>query len=181
MTSNPFQDAVAIDTNVYEHILNPQQNVDYHISELLTYLQDQQLKLIVDDDGRIFGEYLNQLEQLISQSDDVKDEILILRYWILLAPRISVEVTLNDEMMNAIKNVITEVSENVDRIFVYVAFHQGRTLISNDQRHIVVGPPRERGQSERRVRLLRSTRRRRMRPDGADILTSQEAHAKIPT
>ena len=27
MTNSPFQDAIAIDTNVFEHLLNPQETV----------------------------------------------------------------------------------------------------------------------------------------------------------
>ena len=179
MMNNPFSDAVAIDTNVFEHIMNPQQNLNDHISELLAYLQDQHTCLIIDDGDRISGEYLNQLAALISRSDDVGNEISILRYWILYAPRIPVKVTLNDNMMIAIRSVIIEPSENVDRIFVYVAFKQGNVLISNDLTHIVVGPTREASQGERRHRMLRQTRR--MRPRGAVILTSQEAHDKIST
>ena len=159
--------------------MNPQQNVNSHISELLGYLQDQQASLIVDDGKRISGEYLNELSETISQNDDVGNEISILRYWILYAPRIPVKVTLNDNMMTAIRSVIIEPSENVDRIFVYVAFKQGNLLISNDLTHIVVGPTREASQGARRHRLLRQTRR--MHSPGANILSSREAHAKIPT
>ena len=49
----------------------------------------------------------------------------------------------NDDLMTAIRDVIIEVSENVDRTFVYVAFQQGTLLISNDLRHIVRGPADE--------------------------------------
>ena len=179
MTDNPFKDAVAIDTNVFEHILNPQENVDSHITALLSHLQERNIGLIVDHGNRISGEYLNELSETISQNDDVGNEISILRYWILYAPRTDVKVTLNDNMMTAIRSVIIEPSENVDRIFVYVAFKQGNVLISNDLTHIVVGPTGEGSKSARRHRLLRQTRR--MHSPGAAILTSREAHAKIPS
>ena len=179
MTNDPFKDAVAIDTNVFEHIMNPQQNVASHISELLSYLQERKIGLIVDQSGRVAGEYLNQLAALIGRSDDIGIEISILRYWIRRACRIPVTVTLNDDMMTAIKRVIIEPSENVDRIFVYIAFKRGNLLISNDRTHVVIGPGREAGQSERRSRLKQETRRTRQ--SGADILTSEEAHAKIAT
>ena len=179
MTDNPLKDAVAIDTNVFEHILNPQENVDSHITELLSHLQERNVSLIVDQSGRVAGEYLNQLSALIGRSDDIGIEISILRYWIRRACRIPITVTLNDNMMTAIRRVIIEPSENVDRIFVYIAFKRGNLLISNDRTHIVVGPVREAGQSERRSRLKRETRRTRQ--PGADILTSEEAHAEIAT
>ena len=177
MTDSPFKDAVAIDTNVFEHILNPQENVNNHISELLIHLQERNTYLIVDDGNRIYGEYDNKLTPMIENADDIGPELYLLRYWFLDAPRKDVNVTLNDNMMTAIRNVIIELSENVDRIFVYVAFKQGNVLISNDLTHIVVGPTREANQGARRHRLLT----RRMRRSGADILTSREAHAKIPT
>ena len=77
MTNDPFKDAVAIDTNVFEHIMNPQQNVASHISELLSYLQERKIGLIVDQSGRVAGEYLNQLAALIGRSDDIGIEISI--------------------------------------------------------------------------------------------------------
>ncbi len=61
MTDSPFQDAVAIDTNVFIHLLNPQENVESHINELLKNLQLAQVSLIVDESGRILGEYNNQI------------------------------------------------------------------------------------------------------------------------
>lgn len=179
MTDNPFKDAVAIDTNVFEHILNPQENVNNHISELLAYLQERNTYLIVDDGNRIYGEYDNKLTPMIENADDIGPELYLLRYWFLDAPSKDVNVTLNDSLMTRIKRVIHEPSENVDRIFVYVAFKRGNLLISNDRNHIVIGPDSEAGQSERRHRLIRETRR--MYEPGAAILTSQEAQEKIPT
>lgn len=176
MTGGPFEDAVAIDTNVFVHLLNPQNNQDGHINSLLGYLAEQRIALLVDDGERIAGEYNQQLVEALLGQDD-RDEIYTLRYWVLNAPRQDVPVSGNDALMTAIRGVIVERSETVDRIFVYVALKEGKVLISNDERHIVTGPPREGGQTPRRDRILNNTRR--LRPEGADIMSSWEAYEKI--
>ena len=175
MTDSPFQDAVAIDTNVFIHLLNPKENIKSHINELLKDLQTAQVSLIVDENGRILGEYNNLIGPMIRQSDDIRDEILILRYWTLNCPRLTTKLVHNDELMTAIRGVIVEPDQTVDRILVYVALRRGKALISNDRMNIVQGPSSE--STERRQRLLRNTRRFRSR--GAEILTSMEAHARI--
>ena len=171
----PFEEAVAIDTNVFLHLLNPRQNTGAHIHWLLMYLQSQGIALIVDTDDRIGREYKHHIGPVFSGTDDRSNEIFLLRYWYNFAQRQHVTVSGNDRLMAAIRQVITEPSEAVDRIFVYVAFTTGNELISNDRTHIVDGPVH--GTGQRRRNLLRSTRR--IRPNGADILTSEEAHAKI--
>ena len=176
MTASPFQDSVAIDTNVFEHILNPQENLDSHINALLTHLQERNICLIVDDRSRIFGEYDHRIGPIIRKSDDVRNEIYLLRYWILNAPRLPTPVVGNDELMTKIRQVIIEPGEAVDRIFCYVAMRNGRLLISNDRMNIVIGPPSE--SPPRRVRMINSTRSLRL-PPGAGILTSQEAYGNI--
>ena len=175
MTQLLAQDEVAIDTNVFQHLLNPQNNADSHINRLLEYLIRRGIALVVDNQGLIAGEYLQQLGRRLGESDDTRNEIQILRYWVLYSPRQRVSVDENDDLMKAIYDVIIEVSENVDRTFVYVAFQQGTTLISNDLRHIVRGPGNE--SEPRRERLLSNTQG--LRPKGSEILTSQEAEAKI--
>ena len=177
MTIGPFEDCVAIDTNVFEHLLNPEMNPGSHINELLAYLQEHGVSLIVDDDGRILNEYDNRLGPILRNIDSSRIEMYVLRYWTRYVDRRDVTVNLSDALMRAIGNVIPGNSEGVDRRFVYVSFRLGKILISNDETHIVIGPPRERDQQPRRQRLLRSTRR--LRSTGADILTSQEAHSRI--
>ena len=175
MTDSPFQVAVAIDTNVFIHLLNPQENAESHINGLLKNLQMAQVSLIVDESGRIGGEYRDRIEPIIRKSDDIRDEIFILRYWLLQCPRLTSELVLSDALMTAIKRVIEELDQAVDRILVYVALRQGKVLITNDRMNIVLGPPSE--STERRQRLLRNTRR--FRSGDADILTSLEAYARI--
>ena len=179
MTSSLFNDLVAIDTNVFVHLLDTKgSNKDEHISELLRYLQSQKVGLVIDDKQRIAGEYSQQISPAILSADDTGNEAYILRYWILDAPREVVTLTMNDRLMAEIRKVIFELSENVDRILVYVALSSGRILVTNDETHIILGPTIEQRKGPRCSRLLRSTRR--LRPAGADILTSREAHAKCP-
>ena len=175
MTASPFQDAVAIDTNIFEHILNRQENLENHINALLTHLQEKKVRLIVDDRNRIFGEYYHRIGPIIQKSDDTRNEIYLLRYWILNSPRLPTSVVGNDDLMTKIRQVIIERKEAVDRIFCYVALRNGRALISNDRMNIVFGPQKE--SSARRDRMLNETKNQRL--PGADILTSQEAYGKM--
>ena len=177
MTSFPLQDTVAIDTNVFEHLLNREINYDSHINRLLVHLFMEGSCLIVDKEGRIPNEYNHRLGRRIESLDEKGNERFILRYWMELAPRHMIQVSGRDNLMNAIRRVIIERPEATDRIFVYVAFKEGITLISNDVLHVVFGPDGESGQQPRRHRLLSGTRR--WRPNGAAILTSKEASDAI--
>lgn len=177
MNTSPFQGAVGIDTNVFEHLLNKENNAENHINHLLTHLQQQSIALLVDDGDRIAGEYNHHLDPIIRRADDERNEIFILRYWMTVAPRYEVTVNGAGQLMTTIRRVIKEPSEAVDRIFVYICISEGKILVSNDEMHIVIGPTRESRLGERRQRLLRDSRG--IRPNGADILTSKAAHAAI--
>ena len=177
MTRIPFQDHVAIDTNVFVHLLNTEENTHSHINKLLVHLWNYCIALVIDDNGRILGEYERIITPVVKNLDENLNERAILLYWILYAERCEVPLDMGDDLMRAIRRVIVESSESVDRIFVYVAFKMGTILITNDDVHIVVGPTRERNQSPRRDRLLHGTRR--LCPGGAGILTSQEACDKV--
>ena len=172
-------DSIAIDTNVFLHLLNPDENPDQHIDKLLLTLLEFKTDLLVDDRNRITGEYSHQIGQRIRSSFETGNAIYLLRYWLESAKHRQVELNIGDSLMRTIRGVILEHSEAVDRIFVYVAFKSGRVLISNDENHIVFGPPSERHPNDRRTRLLNATRRHR--PNGADILTSREASDEIST
>ena len=174
MSSHPFQDAVAIDTNVFVHLKNPEQKPYRHIHHLLGVLIEQEVELLVDYGGFIHDEYQEVIDMVEGNSVDA-DEAYLLQYFMNVDHQRKVAVTRRDRLMTAIWKVICERDKNPDRTFVYVAFHEGKSLISNDRADIICGPPSER--RPRRDRLLRETRR--LRPDGADILTSQEAHAAI--
>lgn len=178
MTDSPFSDSIAIDTNVFRHLLNPQVNIGLHINKLLDHLQRLGVHLIVDAEGCIFGEYRRMIVPWILRTDESLNERQLLSYWVHSAPRCLVDIDRQDGLMTAIAKVITESSEPVDKIFVYVALRSGRILVTNDKRHILSGPNLgRRNYSPRRKILLCNTSG--VRPDGAGILTSQEAHAMI--
>lgn len=174
MTSEPFADCVAIDTNVWVHLMNPQNNVEAHIFELLDYIRQRPIQLIVDDKGIIGREYRRSVFPRYNGLDETRNERYLLRYC-LNAPRRVVELDETDDLMQAISEVIIECGKLADRTFVYVAFKLGRTLVSNDMRDIVRGPLSER--PPRRDRLLATTTD--TRPAGANVLTSREAYDKI--
>ena len=178
MTTSPFQDAVGIDTNVFEHLLYPKHNVGNHINELLVHLQQRGITLLTDKSGRIAAEYKHRLADRIQRADDKGNEVYILRYWMQYAPRREITVNGADQLMQAIRQVIIEHAEAVDRIFVYVSLSQGRILVSNDEAHIVHGPSHQGRNGRRRRQLLRGSRG--IRPRDGDILTSEEASAKVP-
>ena len=173
------EDYIAIDTNVFLHLTNPQNNGDSHIDGLLKTLKELKVMLLVDDKDRLAGEYKLHLAPKIRNADETDNKILILRYWFIYALRHKVDLELQDRLMQTIRGVIHELPKNADRIFVYVAFKEGKILISNDKHDIVCGPVRERRQGPRRTRLLNATRNHR--PNGADILTSREASSTIST
>ena len=176
MTTGPFQDAVAIDTNVFMHIRNPEKNPDRHIHHLLGVLVEQRVELLVDDGGFIHHEYEEHVIRMLEGNSVDAGEVYLLRYFMDVTYQLKIAVGRRDQLMAAISEVIFEPSKNPDRTFVYVAFHEGKSLISNDEEDIVIGPPNER--RPRRDRLLRETRR--VRPTGAGIFTSAEASAQIP-
>ena len=171
LTSN----LVAIDTNVFQHLLNPQNNPDFHINQLLERLTILGTSLLVDAQGMIASEYNQQLARRIRNADDVRNEIQLLRYWVLEAPRLRVSVTEFDQLMRVIRSVIVEDDEDTDRTFVYVAFRQGTVLVTNDRRHIVKGSGG--GSTFRRDILLGKTVG--LRPETARIMTSEEARAAL--
>ena len=138
MTTPPFWDCVAIDTNVWIHLLNPQDNVNSHINKLLDYLRRQGIALIIDDQGKIAKEYRDSVLRRYQGMDETQNERYMLRYC-LSAPRRVVTLSELDDLMNAIEEVICESGKDADRTFVYVALKIGRTLISNDMRDIVRG------------------------------------------
>ena len=174
MNGTTLHGSVAIDTNVFEHLTNPQENPEQHIDGLLEYLISWRTELLVDGRNRINGEYNNRIVQKLKNSYETDNAASILKYWFIYATHRKIELKLNDRLMESIKRIIHEHTNRVDTIFVYVAFKEGKILISNDINDIVDGPPSERGHSPRRTRLQNATKKHR--PNGAGILTSIEAN-----
>ena len=177
--NNLTNDFIAIDTNVFVGLLNEQENINNHIGKLLTSLAFDKIKLLIDrGDGKIAKEYKNKLSRFF-EKQGVRDgtthqnHIEILRYWFRLETYKDVAVNQGDELMEAIKKIVTSGSAT-DRTFVYVAIKKNRTLITNDRKDIInIGTQRE----KRRQKLLNLARRSKKKC--AKILTSEEAHEKV--
>ena len=176
MTDCFFQDAVAIDTNVFVHIRNKEWNFERHIHGLLGKLAEKGITLLIDDREVIQREYVRHVIPMMEGNSVDGAEVYLLQYFMDVQRQRKVAVGRGGRLMPAIKGVIFERSKDSDRTFVYVAFHEGKALISNDVEDIVNGPPNER--TPRRKRLLERTKR--FRPAGSCIFTSAQASAKIP-
>ena len=168
-------DFIAIDTNVFEGLLNPQENTDDHIGALLTFLALGGVRLLVDgEDGRIVKEYRNRLARFFDRQSGsgemvYQDHLEVLRYWFRLESHREVGVNHGDTLMNAIKTIIDSGSAT-DRTFAYVVINEDRILVTNDRKDFIDFGNR-RGQ--RRQKLLRLAKQQRKKQAG--ILTSREA------
>lgn len=144
---------IAIDTNVFEHLLNSAENNDSHIDSLLGKLIRLKYRLLVDSTKKIGNEYKQMIVPMLRNMDETRQQLPLLRYW--MSPDIRHEVTLDqiDNLMQKIRVVIFEPAEHADRAFVYVVCRENSTLITNDRRHIL----------SRRSELLKRTKRLRGR------------------
>ena len=125
---------ITIDTNVFEHLFNRQNNEDDHIDALLRHLVERRVALCADKGGRMFGEYQLQLNPFFKRSDEGQ-KVIWLRYFLVLAERTEVTVNFGDALMVSIRGKIP-FAEVSDRVFVYVAIFSDCILISNDLGHI---------------------------------------------
>lgn len=174
-TNSLARDFIAIDTNVFEGLLNPQKNTGDHIGALLTVLALGGIRLLVDgEDGRIVNEYRNRLALFFDRQSGSggvahQDHLEILRYWFRVESHKEVGVNYGDALMNAIKAIMDSGSAT-DRTLAYVAINENRILVTNDRKDFIdLGNRRE----QRRQGLLRLARQRKKKQTG--ILTSQEA------
>lgn len=174
-TNSLTRDFIAIDTNVFEWLLNPQKNIDNHIGVLLTALALDGVRLLVDGkDGRIVKEYRNRFARFFDRQSGSggvahQDHLEILRYWFRLESHREVGVNRGDALMNAIK-VIIDSGNATDRTFAYVAINENRILVTNDRGDFIdIGSQH----GKRRQKLLQLAKRQKKKQAG--ILTSQEA------
>ena len=174
MTSEADPNTIAIDTNVFMHLLDKDENTNAHINSLLGALIQRQYKLLIDAGNKINGEYWSNVAPLLSRLSESSNERYLLGYFVRQEAKLPVTVEESDDLMRAIEGVVEGPGDTIDRTFVYVALHEGKKLVSNDHSDIVEGPPEEVVElGERRYRLLEATQN--LRPDGAAILTSVEA------
>lgn len=166
MNDYPFQHAVAIDTNIFEHLFNPQENTEKHINQLLLHLKSNNVKLLLDNGSRILREYKKIIEPRLNANSDHLNEIQVMRSWLIDNPTIIVSVNNFDGLMNAIESEISGHNQITDRTFVYVAFSWGGDLVSNDERDIV----------SKRRQLKRKTRHESSNSQYSNIFNSREAY-----
>ena len=112
--NNLTNDYMAIDTNVFEHLLNPEKNTNNHIQKLLTSLKERDICLIVDEGKRIEGEYENRIGPKLRNTSDTNHIRLLLEFWFVrkINHRKRVPVDAMDELMKGIKQIIIEKDRN---------------------------------------------------------------------
>ncbi len=158
---------IAIDTNIFEHLLNPAENPCSDIDTLLVHLMRLEYKLLVDSTKKIGNEYQQKIVPIIKNMDETKPKLPILRFWMDNNIRHQVVLDQLDNLMQQIKSVIYELNEHADRAFVYVVCAADALLVTNDRDHIL----------GRRKDLLRRTKKNRGR--NTDIQSSLDAFANI--
>jgi hypothetical protein len=158
---------IAIDTNIFEHLLNPAINYDSHIDRLLGDLIRLQYQLLVDSTRKIGNEYQQMIVPIIQSRDDMGQQLQLLRHWMNPDVRFQVDLIQTDNLMQQIRRIIRERNEHADRAFVYVVCRGDSILVTNDHTHIL----------GRRVKLLRRTRRER--GQNTDIQSSNDAFSNL--
>ncbi len=166
-------DQIVIDTNVFEHLFNPKQNTNRHISCLLSVLAGDGIRLLVDEGKRITGEYTNILQKRVKQIEDTPEVRYLLLYWIGPENHCGVEVDQNSPLMREIKSILPT-GAATDAVFVYLALGCGKILITNDQSDIID----EGNNTGKRRKKLVNIKRSKGCLKGADIFTSREAYNK---
>lgn len=158
---------IAIDTCVFIHLLNPQNNEDAHIDKLLSHLINDNFMLLIDSTGKIAKDYQAQVIPMFKGVYEMGTQLYLLRQCMQTERRTTVGLDPTDRLMTAIKKVIHEVGEHADRAFVYVACRNDSSLITNDAVHIW----------NRRAAILKITRK--YRGVSTTIVSSREAHDGI--
>jgi hypothetical protein len=129
------EDEVTIDTNVFVHLLNPLNNTDDHIDQLLSSLVEKQITLCVDNKGRMEGEYETHVVPLFQAASDQDLRMFWLRYFMDDGHKQLVPLRFGDALMVSIRRQI-RFAEPSDHVFVYVAISSNTLLVSNNSKHI---------------------------------------------
>ena len=166
------EDFIAIDTNVFEHLFNPEKNVNNHIWNLIERLYEDKIGLLIDSPGdprkgsRIMGEYDRRLLAYVKPRQEVGAESVLLKIFFENTKLVEVDISQTDKLMVSIKGII-KAKPVTDRYFVYVAFKKERVLVTNDSGDIL----------SKKKELKHKAKTLRLK--GTDILSSQEAYKKI--
>lgn len=128
---------IAIDTNVFVHLTNPQENPDSHIEQMLSHLAKNQTRLCVDSTKKIGNEYEEKLGPRIRDANETGIAVFLLRFWMNPDRRDVIDTDPQDHLMQRIRKTIPEADEHADRAFVYVSCKGDCPLVSNDHVHII--------------------------------------------
>ena len=71
---------IAIDTNIFVHLLNPDVNHGSHIDKLLGKLIQLRYQLLVDSTRKIGNEYQQIIVPIIRNRDDTGQQLQLLRF-----------------------------------------------------------------------------------------------------
>lgn len=164
---------IVIDTNVFEHLFNPQNNTCNHINILLFSLKENKTKILVDQQNNIIIEYNSRLRERIKNADENHETRTIIRFYLINSENhVKISVNCKEPLMRKIKRIIKRpsTSRKYDRIFVYLALKKHCTLITDDQTDIA---------NQRKSLLKIKTNGHRAKKLGARIYTSEEAYNHI--
>jgi len=164
--NNLTTDSIAIDANVFMHLMDARIK-DKHVYVLLHQLAEDKILLLIDDMKKIFSEYSKHILPRFQKMDEGFPNRILLARWFLPDNRKIVPINMTDELMTAITRIIPS-WKGPDRFYVYVALHEGRVLVTNDTEDIL----------GKRDKLLKIKAHPRL-PHGAKILSSEQAHNEL--
>ena len=169
--------SIAIDTNIFYVARDEVRDTDGHITEFLRSDPGGETHLLLDKGGLIQEEYRFQIwKHLQDMGQEEFGTRQIVLHWMHKIFRgdgrkvIEVDVDKSGDLWVAIVSHVPK-RERQDATFVYMAYAQGRTLITNDERDIL----KRRGKIESRVQEAG------VPVSETEILSSEEAHQKWKT
>ena len=172
--NNLTNDYIVIDTNIFIGLFNPQENKDDHIEILLNTLQEDCICLIVDEGGKIWGEYTTSIVNQMANGQKNSGYNELIRAWIN-PDRCKKIVPVDANAMNSIKEIIG-INKTKDATFVCVTMVSDKTLITNDRADIIDRGTRS---CHTRNELLKLAKRKPYRRRSFRIWDSKEAHGKL--
>ena len=140
MKNHPKQ-FIAIDINIFLHLIEKSEldDEDNHIEELLDRLQELGVHLIVDDDYKIWRNYLSKIGRITKYSKGF-DFVELFRYWFRHNADVkAVQVKNKDQLfINVVKtlnneNYLVDEEQEIDTLLVYITVCEDTMLISNDR------------------------------------------------
>ena len=162
---------IVMDTNVFEHLVNPKENICNHIYKLLERFLTDNILFLVDDEKQITREYSKRLPKYFKKLNEGKGERLLLKRLFDSHKKV-VSVNLSDKLMTCITKIVPK-NKGVDRFFVYVAFKKGKILVTNNTKDMIDDGKRT---GEKRKELIKCLSHKNR---SANILTSWNAYNRL--